>query len=360
MKKIIILSVCVLIWGMTQPVMASVNLALSGTATQSSTFSYSLDLGAQLAIDGNTDGDVFNGSVTHTKYDLQAWWQVDLQGRREIEQLVLWNRTDIRSERLTNFTVSILDNRNDVVWSEVFYPVGGGTFSPSLTIDLPLGIYAQFVKIQLNGQNMLSLAEVEVWGSDLVFDTNFALSGTATQSSIFPHSWDLGAQLAIDGNTDGDVFNGSVTHTEVDVQAWWQVDLLDMKAIESIVLWNRTDIRSERLTNFTVSILDNSNAEVWSEEFYPDGSAGTFGTFSDSLIIDLEAITHGQFVKVQLHDTNILSLAEVQVWGSVPIVIPPIDPSLDHGIVATPEPGTLLLLALGLVGLVGVGRKMNK
>src|SRR3712207_7898437 len=53
-------------------------------------------------------------------------------------------------------------------------------------------------------------------------ETNLALGQPATQSST---GWDSPAGRAVDGNTDGNWFNGSVTHTEGDYQAWWQVDL---------------------------------------------------------------------------------------------------------------------------------------
>jgi len=41
-----------------------INLALTGTATQSSTYPWNISLGARNAIDGNTDGNIYNGSVT--------------------------------------------------------------------------------------------------------------------------------------------------------------------------------------------------------------------------------------------------------------------------------------------------------
>ena len=52
-----------------------INLALHKYAHQSSQYG---GASADLAVDGNTDGNFFNGSVTHTLNDTNAWWEVDI------------------------------------------------------------------------------------------------------------------------------------------------------------------------------------------------------------------------------------------------------------------------------------------
>ena len=44
-----------------------------------------------------------------------------------------------------------------------------------------------------------------------------------------------------EGNTDGDYAHSSVTATNLDANAWWQVDLGVSASVTSIVVWNRTD-----------------------------------------------------------------------------------------------------------------------
>lgn len=147
-----------------------VDLALSGTATESSTAytNYGGDSGyASAAIDGNTDGSYYDGSVTHTNNEM-AWWKVDLGKLYDINQIVIWNRTDCCSDRLSNFYVSILNNNGTPVWTQNYYTAGGNP-NPSLTIDLPAGgIIGETVKIGLNSPNYLSLAEVQVYGANAV------------------------------------------------------------------------------------------------------------------------------------------------------------------------------------------------
>lgn len=141
-----------------------INLTLSGEAIQSSTDTwYGITGSASRAIDGNTNGDWRNGSVTHTYKENQPWWRVDLTNTCEISSIILWNRTDSCSDRLTNFNVSIFDESMQTVYSENFYE-SGGTFLPNLEITIPKNTNGKYVRVQLNGSNYLSLAEVQVFG----------------------------------------------------------------------------------------------------------------------------------------------------------------------------------------------------
>jgi hypothetical protein len=83
------------------------NLALSKVASQSSTLAGSSTAVAQSAVDGNTDGAFFDGSVTATNLDPNAWWQVDLGGPATVSAIVIWNRTDCCASRLADYWVFV-------------------------------------------------------------------------------------------------------------------------------------------------------------------------------------------------------------------------------------------------------------
>jgi hypothetical protein len=133
------------------------------SASQSSTGHFGWDATPALAVDGNKDGNYYGHSVAHTLGDNQAWWQVDLGAEREIQKIVVWNRTDGFGERLTNFRVIVSGGDGPVV--DRTYCPGGKTFSPAMVVDLPRGTRGRSVRVQLNGQNYLQLAEVEVFGA---------------------------------------------------------------------------------------------------------------------------------------------------------------------------------------------------
>ncbi len=299
-----------------------VNLALKQRARQSST-GYGGD--AARAVDGNTDGNFGNGSVTHTEGEKEGWWEVDLGQVQAITEVRLWNRTNGYGERLSNFILLVstqpfasnsLDDalQNPRIWKSA-HPGAVGT-----TEVMPVNTSGRYVRVQLRGANYLSLAEVQVMGpgggaapaqgGTLI---NLALKKAARQSST-GYSGD--AARAVDGNTDGNFGNGSVTHTEGEKEGWWEVDLGQVQAINEVRLWNRTDACGERLANFYVLVsaqpfasnsLDAALQDpgVW-KEARPEAAGAT-------MVIPVNA--SGRYVRVQLRGTNYLSLAEVQVMG---------------------------------------------
>lgn len=126
----------------------------------------------------------------------------------------------------------------------------------------------RFVRVTIPGKDrMVSLAEVQVFsGVD-----NIALRGEASQSST-----DFGgaAELAIDGNTNGDYHKAkSTTHTAISTDPWWELDLKSSQAIDRLHLWNRTDNKLQsRLSNFVVQVFDDQHEVVWEQKVadYPD------------------------------------------------------------------------------------------
>ena len=87
------------------PSNGSTNIALNGNAEQSSTSHNGV---ASRAIDGDTNGAWAGRSVIHTQSEYQPWWQVRLDSNTNIEEIVIWNRTDnCCVSRLSNFDVFV-------------------------------------------------------------------------------------------------------------------------------------------------------------------------------------------------------------------------------------------------------------
>jgi RHS repeat-associated protein len=143
--------------------------------------------------------------------------------------------------------------------------------------------------------------------------TNFALNQAATQSST--HASGAVASRAVDGNTDGLFANGSVTHTLSEANAWWHVDLSQVRSINTINVWNRVEA-PERLTNFYVFVsnvpftstnLTTTMNQAGVSSYQTTGQCG----FPTQLSINRT----GRYIRVQLAGTNYLHMAEVQVLG---------------------------------------------
>jgi hypothetical protein len=293
---------------------ATINLAQGKPTAQSSTLPGS-SASSDRAVDGNTDGNFSHGSVTHTNYDIGAWWQVDLGAIHPITSIDLWNRTDCCAERLRKIYVFVSDipfqsnNLTDLVnqpgvWNSY-------TFDPlsAAKISVPVNRSGRYIRIQLGRTEYLSLAEVQVWGQTSV---NLGWGKYAIQSSTLAGAT---SDRAVDGNTDGNFSHGSVTHTNYDIGAWWQIDLGAKHTLESIDIWNRTDCCAERLrkiyvfvsdTPFTTSNLSELTSQYWNSYIFDPQSAQR---------ITVPVNRSGRYVRIQLGRTEYLSLAEVQIWG---------------------------------------------
>lgn len=148
---------------------------------------------------------------------------------------------------------------------------------------------------------------------------NVALGKPARQSST---ALERPATLAVDGRTDGNFNAGSVTHTQADSNAWWEVDLGTVETIESVVVWNRSDCCFERLNKFWVFISEQPfRAEDTADTLRkrPKTWARINPTPVPEGRVHVPRV-RGRYVRVQLNgDTEpsaaYLSLAEVQVFG---------------------------------------------
>ena len=148
------------------------NIAIGKSVRQSSVGG----AGAELAVDGNTDGDFTHGSVSHTGKDVNAWLDIDLGEVESIDSMNIWNRTDCCGERLHDYWIfisktpflasdtSAMLRARPAIWSQI-----NATPNPKSKIKTR-GVQGRYVRIQLDGtqpieESFLSLAEVEVFRS---------------------------------------------------------------------------------------------------------------------------------------------------------------------------------------------------
>lgn len=139
---------------------------------------------------------------------------------------------------------------------------------------------------------------------------------SATQSST---DYGGSADRAVDGKLGGDFAAGSVTHTRMQAQPWWQVDLGQLATVSQVTLWIRTDCCVQRLQNAMVFIAaaDMSGRTLAQLSADPTVTARAVSTLGGAASLPLPfAPTSGRYVRVQLVGTEFLSLAEVQVFGS--------------------------------------------
>ncbi|XP_078496922.1 pentraxin fusion protein-like isoform X2 [Lissotriton helveticus] len=83
-------------------------------------------------------------------------------------------------------------------------------------------------------------------------DPNVALSGTTSQSSTYDK---FGASAnAIDGSLITNYLKNTCSHTDLDIEPWWMVDLGRVYQISFVVILNRGDCCSDRLNGTEVRV----------------------------------------------------------------------------------------------------------
>ena len=179
------------------------------TCRQSSTYSGRT---ADKAIDGNFEGFGMKG-CSSTQQDPQAWWEVDLGQLANIEEIRLWNRTDSPHDRTS--AQNMYTQRLFPVWVMISNdPFENSTGNISLKKSLaqsiaktkftensrmstwktPKNTQGQYIRVQLEGFNFLTLAQVEILGQRGydrgVGKVNFACAGVDCTMAVIRPSTD--------------------------------------------------------------------------------------------------------------------------------------------------------------------------
>ncbi|MDJ0919379.1 MAG: DUF1929 domain-containing protein [Woeseiaceae bacterium] len=149
------------------------NRALNGVVSQSSTATGTGDLSAANAVDGDLTGTEVSGSLASTQSDMNAWWEIDLGQVYGIDTLRLWNRTDCCADRLSDFYIlvsetpfasqDLFDTRQQAGVVEIFHPGVAGQQT-----NFAIGANGRYVRVQLANQDILQLAEVQIFGDEAV------------------------------------------------------------------------------------------------------------------------------------------------------------------------------------------------
>ena len=136
-------------------------LAYRKPTVQSSTFD---GRASSLAVDGNINA--VNASCTHTNWQADPWWRVDLLDPVQVVYLFIVNRWDCCSDRLHNFEIRIGNSLGNNGNSN---PQCGGLHSlnnvQSKVIPCASPLIGRYINIIIPGpRKLLTLCEVQVHG----------------------------------------------------------------------------------------------------------------------------------------------------------------------------------------------------
>lgn len=140
------------------------NVSLRKPAWQSSTYA---SAGPGLAVDLNANGNYYANSVSHTLYDYEPWWIVDIQASKVISFIDIYNRTDCCTSRLCGFYIFFSETSfqyNDTARTITQSGVQTMYISGYPNTHIRFWVndkVARYIKIQIaNRSEYLSLAEI--------------------------------------------------------------------------------------------------------------------------------------------------------------------------------------------------------
>ncbi|XDV35092.1 hypothetical protein PO909_005123 [Leuciscus waleckii] len=134
---------------------------------------------------------------------------------------------------------------------------------------------------------------------------NLALGATAVQSST---SGVLVAKNAVDGNRDSSYSPGSCSHTNVDKDPWWRVDLGKVFNVTRVSITSRGDWIHFAQIRIGNSLYNNGNTNELAA-LVKNISTGVTKTFEFKPI-------NGRYVNILIYGySTVLTLCEVEVFA---------------------------------------------
>ncbi|TFJ95351.1 succinate--CoA ligase [Platysternon megacephalum] len=137
-----------------------------------------------------------------------------------------------------------------------------------------------------------------------------ALEGVASQSSVYDKYGNPGN--AIDGSASSDYLRGKCSHTDLDINPWWTLDLRARVQVFRVKITNRGDCCEERINGAEIRI--GSSPERGGRTNPRCAQIDSMGP-GETRSFDCEGM-QGQYVTVTIPGTEkYLTLCEVQVFG---------------------------------------------
>uniref|UniRef100_A0A8C2BYM5 Fucolectin tachylectin-4 pentraxin-1 domain-containing protein n=1 Tax=Cyprinus carpio TaxID=7962 RepID=A0A8C2BYM5_CYPCA len=219
---------------------------LSGMCRKNVTQSSTYELwSAEQATDFNPGFIQPSSSCSSTDIQTNPWWRVDLSSVERVIRVIITNRLDCCPERINGAEIrignSLENNGNNNPICAVISSIPAGVSSTYTCNNME----GRYVNLFLPGDSKyLTLCEVEVYG-----EVNIATWGTPVQSTL-AYNWY--AQNALDG------LRSTCTHTAVQSDPWWKLDLMKTYSVNRVTITNRPDCCSDRINGAEIRIGNNS------------------------------------------------------------------------------------------------------
>lgn len=308
---------------------ALTNLSLSGTSSASSEGYNTISADGR---DGDRNGNYNLGSVFHTLNETgPSFWQVVFPGVRYLDHVRVFARTDAVQGSVANFRI-IASKAGVETYNNIFLPstAADANNSRAWGTSALRGVEADTIRIQRVSNsspavNFMTFAEFETWGSTTPLNAQL----TAQTVTASPAGSGTSANDAADGDINGNISAPGIPvyqSATAGIGQFWEMDLGTEVLVKSLLLFNRTD--ATVTSNVRVKLLNPAGVQTWSQDINLALGAATPFNFG----FELEPNVGGRRVRVETLNNEMLSLAEVQAFGTVLVVNPPV---VENAVVST-------------------------
>ncbi|XP_072042502.1 uncharacterized protein [Amphiura filiformis] len=212
------------------------------------------------AVDGDTNGDYFSDSCTHTSSTETGnpWWVVDIEETYCVGRVVIYNRVDCCGDRLDGAIIRVGSNSVHTNNPECASRVS--STEDTRVIEIECNLSGQYLSVELTQNVQLQLCEVEAYTGHTCRGSAIPLQGKPTSQSSTHDPTRSTSDKAVDGDTNGDYFSDSCTHTSSTEigNPWWRVDMEDTYCVGKVVIYNRVDCCGDRLDGAIVRVGSDS------------------------------------------------------------------------------------------------------
>ena len=204
-------------------------------------------------------------------------YTIDLGKNIVLSRLELVERANCCPERLSNYRVQVLDYGQVPIWEADLHTDGSNAGFGGVDTIVAADGAGVFTGRYLRVQNISGLsynpqvAEFRAFGTPLV-EINWALNRPVTAGATYPG---YPANLINDGNAGTNSFSHPDAGAEVGFS--YTIDLGQSIDLSRLELVGRNDCCPDRLSNYRVTVLDDSLTPVWLGDAHTDGTNAGLG-----------------------------------------------------------------------------------
>ncbi len=183
-----------------------------------------------------------------------------------------------------------------------------------MNVEVPAGAVSGAIRI-LTADNavLFSPTDFVVSLAEILPGMNLCRQATAQvrqSSQAYPFAV---PEKACDGHVQGTLEQASIASTELEEEAWWEVDLGQIAEIADLVVWNRSDCCQKDLAQFFVFVSSQPFTSTALADVRADPSVESF------LVDEVEAFERiainmsGRYLRLQHTGIGSITLAEVEI-----------------------------------------------